>query len=118
MTTFTIETGTSNITAHATKQKAKAIPHAECFSSAEELASLAANWPTARLIEIWNGIPGVTPVKKFTDRKAAATRIWKAVQSLGETIPVQADNESETSNETTESGAAPEPATVFTSRRN
>ncbi len=86
MTTFTIETETNNITAHATKQEAKAVPNAEHFSSAEELAKLAADWPTARLIEIWNVIPGVTPVKKFTDRKAAATRIWKAVQTLSESI--------------------------------
>src|SRR5262249_44659063 len=26
--------------------------------------------------------PGFTPVKKFTDRKTAITRIWKALQSL------------------------------------
>ena len=35
-----------------------------------------------RLIEVWNGIPGLTPVKKFTDRKSAVGRIWKAIQSL------------------------------------
>ncbi len=87
MTTFTIETETNNITAHATKQEAKALPNAERFSSAEELATLAADWPTARLIEIWNSIPGVTPVKKFTDRNAATTRVWKAIQTLGDSIP-------------------------------
>jgi hypothetical protein len=31
---------------------------------------------------VWNGIPGLTPVKKFTDRKSAVSRIWKAIQSL------------------------------------
>ena len=37
MTTFTIETETNNITAHATTQDASAVPNAEQFSSAEEL---------------------------------------------------------------------------------
>jgi len=46
------------------------------------LASLVADWPARRLLEVWNGIPGLTPVKKFTDRKSGATRIWKAIQSL------------------------------------
>ena len=45
----------------------------EHFASEKELAKLAANWPTDRLIQIWNGFAGVTPfddlkpVKKFTD---------------------------------------------------
>jgi hypothetical protein len=86
MKTFTIENETNNITAYATKREAAAIQNAECFSSADELTSLAANWPAPRLIEIWNSMPGVAPVKKFTDRKTAATRIWKAIQSLGETV--------------------------------
>jgi hypothetical protein len=54
----------------------------EIFSSQQELANLAAKWPANRLIEVWNGIPGLTPVKKFTDRKSAVARIWKAIQSL------------------------------------
>ena len=54
----------------------------EIFASQTELADLAAKWPANRLIEVWNGIPGLTPVKKFTDRKSAVTRIWKAIQSL------------------------------------
>ncbi len=110
MTIYTIETETNNITAHATKQEAKEVPNSEYFGSAEQLAKLAANWPTARLIEIWNGIPGVTPVKKFTDRKAAATRIWKAIQSLGESIPTEAATEAEPlTDDATELGAALEP---------
>ena len=54
----------------------------EIFASQKELADLAAKWPANRLIEVWNGIPGLTPVKKFTDRKSAVARIWKAIQSL------------------------------------
>ena len=33
-------------------------------------------------MEIWNSIPGFTRVKKFTDRRTAVARIWKALQSL------------------------------------
>jgi Protein of unknown function (DUF3489) len=54
----------------------------EIFASQQELADLAAKWPANRLIEVWNGIPGLTPVKKFTNRKSAVSRIWKAIQSL------------------------------------
>src|SRR3954454_5264985 len=52
------------------------------FGSEKELPSLAGTWPGARLIEIWNSLPGATPVKKFTDRKKAVARIWKSIQSL------------------------------------
>jgi hypothetical protein len=41
----------------------------------------------SRLVEIWNGIPGVTAITKFTNRKIAAERIWKAIQNLGVTGP-------------------------------
>jgi hypothetical protein len=78
MTTYTIDTENS-ITAHGSKQEAG---EGDSFSSQQELASLVAEWPAARLIEVWNGIPGLTPVKKFTDRKSGVARIWKAIQSL------------------------------------
>jgi septal ring-binding cell division protein DamX len=84
MTTFTIENESNNITLHATAEEAETVAKAECFSTSDELIALAANWPAARLIEIWNSIPGNLPVKKFTDRKTALSRIWKAIQSLGE----------------------------------
>jgi hypothetical protein len=84
MKTFTIETETNNITLHATLEDALAVPDSEHFTSSKDLASLASEWPTARLIDIWNGIPGVTPVSKFKDKKTAVTRIWNAIQSLGE----------------------------------
>ena len=34
------------------------------------------------LVAIWNGMPGVEPVKKFTSRKIAIERIWKEVEKL------------------------------------
>jgi Protein of unknown function (DUF3489) len=84
MKAFTIETESNNITCYATRQEAELIPGAELFTSADEFAELAAYWSTSRLIEIWNGLPGVTPVNKFKDRKTALTRIWNAIQSFGQ----------------------------------
>jgi hypothetical protein len=52
------------------------------FTSERELAAVTAEWPGTRLVEIWNQLPGTTRVRKFTDRKTAAARIWKAVQAL------------------------------------
>src|ERR1700737_2613123 len=78
MTTFSIEAENS-ITALGSQQ---ADFEGEIFASQQELADLAAKWPANRLIEVWNGIPGLTPVKKFTDRKSAVSRIWKAIQNL------------------------------------
>ena len=84
MTIFTIDTETNNITAHPTLKQAQAVPGAERFTEAESLAALAASWPASRLVEIWNSLPGVTPVRKFKDRATAVSRIWKAIQSLAE----------------------------------
>ena len=81
MTIFTIDTD-NNITAFASAAEAKSNPEAERFRSAKDLAKLAANWPGSRLIEMWNGLPGVTPVRKFTSRQIAVSRIWTAIQDL------------------------------------
>ena len=77
---FTIDSE-NNITAI---ESSAAIPYnAQQFSSEKELGKLAADWPAERLVDIWNGLPGVKPLKKFATRNAAAGRIWKAIQSLG-----------------------------------
>ena len=66
----------------------------EHFATEKELAKLATNWPTDRLVQIWNGFAGVAgfggdlkPVKKFTDRQSAVARIWKAIQGLDGAAP-------------------------------
>jgi hypothetical protein len=51
------------------------------FASERELQELASAWPMKRLVEIWNGLPGVEPVARFTDRKTATTRIWRALEN-------------------------------------
>jgi len=54
---------------------------ADHFGSLDELRQVAAPWPASRLVHLWNGIPGVTEVKRFTDRKTALDRIWKALEN-------------------------------------
>jgi hypothetical protein len=85
MKTFTID-AENNISVFATKKEAAAASTTpfDLFTSADELAELVADWPMSRLVETWNSIAGVNPVTKFTNRKVAAERIWKALQTLGE----------------------------------
>jgi len=84
MATFTINSE-NNITAHAGLVPAGA---GESFTNLKDLTKLTADWPTARLADIWNSFAGVAPfndlkpVKKFVDRKSALTRIWMAVERL------------------------------------
>jgi hypothetical protein len=40
---------------------------------------VAAQWPAFRLARLWNGLPFVTPVKLFTERKTALNRIRKTL---------------------------------------
>ena len=77
----------------------------EQFASEKELSKLAANWPTERLVQIWNGFAGVAgpfgdlkPVKKFTDRKTAVKRIWTAIQKLDAGATVETTAAQETAN--------------------
>lgn len=90
MKSFNIDTE-NNITAFATGKEAKAAG-GQAFRSEAALYKLTASWPATRLVEIWNSIPGFTRVKKFTDRKTAVTRIWKAIQNLGGGVGAQAAN--------------------------
>jgi hypothetical protein len=50
-------------------------------TSRNEWETIAGNWPLKRLVAIWNSLPGVTPVEKFTSRQIALERIWRAVES-------------------------------------
>lgn len=86
--TFTIDTE-NNLTAFASPAEAAATPF-DSFASEQELAELAKAWPTDRFAAIWNGLPGVTPVKRFTDRKTAIGRIWKRIQGIGESGTAEA----------------------------
>jgi hypothetical protein len=54
------------------------------FASEQELHAVASAWPMKRLIEIWNRLPGVQPVTRFTDRNTAIRRLWRALQPQAE----------------------------------
>jgi hypothetical protein len=43
---------------------------------------LADKWAGGRLVEVCNSLPGVQPVDRFTSRRVAVGRIWKAIQHL------------------------------------
>jgi hypothetical protein len=83
MTTFTIDEQ-NNITAFGSAEEAAAATATpfDSFASQKELAGLVAGWPEERPVAIWNGLPGVEPVKRFKSAKTAAGRIWERVQSL------------------------------------
>jgi Protein of unknown function (DUF3489) len=81
--TFTIDND-NNITAYASAEEANqgdaaALIH---FDSQVTLAKVSADWPLGRFVEVWNGIPGQSPVKEFQDRKKAIARVWAAIQPL------------------------------------
>ena len=91
MKAFTID-AENNIVAHASAKAAPKTEGTELFTSQDALAELAAAWPASRLVEIWNSLTGVTPVKKFTDRKKAVARIWPELQKLGATEAPESAN--------------------------
>ncbi len=82
MKAFSIDSE-NDITVFASLKEAEASGrHADPFSTQKELGTLAEKWPGGRLIEIWNSLPGVKPVQKFTSRDVALRRIWAAIQHL------------------------------------
>lgn len=81
MPTFTIDSG-NILRVHAGKRSPPVVTGSSQFTSEEELSALATGWPAKRLIEIWKKLPNVGRVNKFTDRKTAVRRIWKAVREL------------------------------------
>src|SRR4051795_2334061 len=59
---------------------ADSLERADASASREEWEAIAGAWPLKRLVAIWNALPGVTPVDKFTSRQIALERIWRAVE--------------------------------------
>src|SRR5277367_3564029 len=82
MKAFSIDSE-NDITVFASLKEAEASGRqADPFCTQAELGALAEKWPGGRLIEIWNSLPGVKPVQKFTSRDVALRRIWAAIQHL------------------------------------
>lgn len=55
-------------------------PDAKLIEAARQLDQN--RFPAAVLVEIWNGLPGTTPVKKFKDRATGLRRLWQALEAL------------------------------------
>ena len=59
------------------------------FTTQEELATAAKDWPAGRLVEVWNSFAGAPPfedlkeVRRFKDCKTAVSRISHAAERLG-----------------------------------
>jgi pyruvate/2-oxoglutarate dehydrogenase complex dihydrolipoamide acyltransferase (E2) component len=86
MKLFSIDADNTITTFAAAEQLPEGQEH---FATEKELATAATNWPADRLVQVWNSFAGVAgfgadlkPVKKFTDRKSAVARIFKAIQKL------------------------------------
>ena len=85
MTIFAIDANTNIAAFTAVAQIPEGQPH---FATEKEFARLSSDWPITRFVGVWNafagGVPfgGLKPVRRFTDRKTAVTRIWKAIQAL------------------------------------
>jgi hypothetical protein len=66
------------------------------FTNERDFAKIAAGWPASRLVQTWNAFAGVAPfddlrpVRKFTSRSAAVSRLWVAVQRLSPDAAPQA----------------------------
>jgi hypothetical protein len=126
MTTYTIN-DENNITAYSSAEEAAiAEATATTFDSGAALLKAASEWPLGRFVEIWNGIPGNSKVKKFADRKKAVARIWNAIQSLAGDVqppaaePTQAAKTGRKAKptKTAKPKKAPKPAASAVRRRN
>src|SRR3954471_4678546 len=59
---------------------ANSLDRANAIASRDEWETIAGMWPLKRLVAIWNALPDVKPVEKFTSRQIALERIWRAVE--------------------------------------
>ena len=80
---FRIDTD-GGIAAYPTKGEAQAAAATEggvIFATRAELADLGKTLPMQTLVDAWNSLTGVTPVKRFKDRPSATNRIWEVVNA-------------------------------------
>src|SRR3954452_23675492 len=75
---------------------ADSLERANAIASRDEWETIAGVWPLKRLVAIWNALPGVRPVEKFTSRQIALERIWRAIESP-EKAPAKAQGKREQS---------------------
>ena len=80
MRIFTIDAGNTISVSTSAERGSKS--GAARFTNEKQLAALAAYWPSGRLVEIWNNLPGVRTIAKFTNRQTGVSRIWRAIERL------------------------------------
>ena len=81
MRIFTLDTGNTIAVSTSTEQRGSKSGAAQ-FTNQKQFAALTAHWPSGRLVEIWNNLPGVRKIAKFTDRQTGVSRIWRAIERL------------------------------------
>jgi hypothetical protein len=88
MRTYTIDTDNS-ITVFATKKEAAAASATpfDSFTNQDELAELTTDWPMQRLVEIWNGIPGVNAVTNSPTARSRPTGFGKRFRTWEQLPP-------------------------------
>src|SRR3954453_930201 len=75
---------------------ADSLDRANAIASRDEWETIAGRWPLKRLVAIWNPLPDVRPVEKFTSRQIALERIWRAVE-----CPEKAEGKAQSKSEQT-----------------
>ncbi len=98
----------------ALREDEASAPESAVFHSEQKLATVSSNWPVSRLVDIWNGLPGATVIRKFEDRRTAVSRIWEQIQSLE---PVEIPRPVAAAGPEGVNNAAAEPATGALSRK-
>jgi hypothetical protein len=81
MKTFVIDSA-NRVKAYASRDAARRCRDGTAFRTDKDFAAATHGWAMDRLVAIWNKLPGVTPVRKFTNRNTALRRIWTLLQTL------------------------------------
>lgn len=61
------------------------------FSNEREFGAATKDFTAARLVAVWNELPGVTPVRRFTNRTIALRRMWEVIRALAPSKNTKAD---------------------------
>src|SRR4051812_27736389 len=80
-----------------TEVPADSLDRPNAVTSRDEWETIAGTWPLKRLVAIWNALPDVRPVEKFTSRQIALERIWRAIE-----CPEKADGKAQINRRTHE----------------
>ena len=80
---FRIDTdgGISAYPAKSEAQAAVAADGGEIFASQAEFTEIGSRLPIQTLVDAWNSLAGVTPVKRFKDRATTTQRLWEVIDT-------------------------------------